>query len=404
MREDSARRWLLGVSVAVNLGLLGFFKYFDFFVTNLREAFTLMGAPINLGTLEILLPVGISFYTFQTLSYTIDIYRGKIAPTRDPVSFFAFVAFFPQLVAGPIERASNLLPQFQRSRTFDLEDGKDGLRQILLGLFKKVVIADTCGLAVDDIFGNYGTHSSGTLALGLFYFSFQVYGDFSGYSDIAIGTARLFGFRLMKNFAYPYFSRDMAELWRRWHISLTTWFRDYVYLSLGGSRGTPAATVRNVVIIFVVSGLWHGAAWTYVLWGALHALYVAPLVATGLHRRNTGPVAPDRALPSIRELVAIMSTFALMSISWILFRSASLPDALAYTERLGALQLFPLMHLQYLPLVALLTGWEWFQRHREHALEIGRFPLPLRWLIYCIATWLILYYFGEERAFIYFQF
>ncbi|MBN1987260.1 MAG: MBOAT family protein, partial [Prolixibacteraceae bacterium] len=274
------RKILLLISIVVNLGFLGFFKYFNFFTESFARAFTLFGKTIEPTTLNIILPVGISFYTFQTLSYSIDIYKRKIEPTNDVVSFFAFVSFFPQLVAGPIERAAHLLPQFYTKRTFEYTKAFDGVKQIFWGLFKKMVIADNCALIVNQIFDNYTNYSGSTLLLGTFFFAFQIYGDFSGYTDIAIGTARLFGFELKQNFAYPYFSRDIAEFWRRWHISLTSWFRDYLYIPLGGSRGGTWMKIRNTFIVFLVSGLWHGANWTFIVWGIFNAVLFLPLLLT----------------------------------------------------------------------------------------------------------------------------
>ena len=281
------RKTLLWMSILVNLGFLGFFKYYNFFAENFVAAFTFFGADIQPNTLDIILPVGISFYTFQTMSYTIDVYRKNLKPTNDFVAFSAFVSFFPQLVAGPIERATNLLPQFYQKRKFDYAQAVDGMRQILWGLFKKVVIADNCAVYANEIFNNSADYNGSTLLLGAIFFTFQIYGDFSGYSDIAIGTARLFGFNLMQNFAFPYFSRDIAEFWRRWHISLSTWFRDYVYIPLGGSRGGTLMKVRNTFIIFIVSGFWHGANWTFIIWGALNAVYFLPLLLTKRNRKNT---------------------------------------------------------------------------------------------------------------------
>ncbi len=292
------RKQLLFLSLAVNLGLLGFFKYYNFFIDNFTIAFTFFGGAIQPNTLSIILPVGISFYTFQTLSYTIDIYRKKIEPTKDFLGFAAFVSFFPQLVAGPIERASNLLPQFHKKREFDKDEAIIGVKQIIWGLFKKVVIADNCAQFANEIFANHASFSSVTLILGVIYFSFQIYCDFSGYSDIAIGTARLFNFKLMVNFRYPYFSRDIAEFWRRWHISLTTWFRDYVYIPLGGSRVTRGKQIRNVFIVFIVSGFWHGANWTFIVWGAINALFFIPLLLSNRNRTNTDTIAYNRMLPT----------------------------------------------------------------------------------------------------------
>ncbi|MDG1919389.1 MAG: MBOAT family O-acyltransferase [Schleiferiaceae bacterium] len=326
-QKQSTRKILLWTSIIVNLGFLGFFKYYNFFLDNFIAAFSLFGQEIQPNTLNIILPVGISFYTFQTLSYTIDVYKKKLEPTKDFIAFSAFVCFFPQLVAGPIERATNLLPQFYKKRTFEHDRALDGMRQILWGLFKKIVIADNCAEYANLIFNNYQDYNGGTLLLGAIFFTFQIYGDFSGYSDIAIGTSRLFGFDLKQNFATPYFSRDIAEFWRRWHISLSTWFRDYLYIPLGGSRGGTWMKVRNTFIIFLVSGFWHGANWTFIMWGGLNALYFLPLLLLKRNRTNLGVVAEGRVLPSLRELFQMGITFLLTVVAWVFFRSDSLNQA-----------------------------------------------------------------------------
>ena len=326
------RKFLLTLSLCVNLGFLGFFKYFNFFTESFAAAFTWFGHPIEATRLDIILPVGISFYTFQTLSYTIDIYRKQLQPANNLIDFLTFVSFFPQLVAGPIERATNLLPQFSKERHFDLEKAIDGMRQILWGLFKKVVVADNCAIWVNDIFANYGDYSGSTLLLGAILFAFQIYCDFSGYSDIAIGVARLFGFNLMRNFAFPYFSRDIAEFWRRWHISLSTWFRDYLYIPLGGSRGGTSMKVRNTFAIFLVSGFWHGASWTFLVWGLLNALYFLPLLLLKQNRKNTNTVAENSWLPSPRECVQMGITFFITVIAWVFFRAENLTDAFLYLQ------------------------------------------------------------------------
>ena len=326
----SKRKILLWISILANIGFLGFFKYYNFFLDNFVTAFTFYGADINANTLNIILPVGISFYTFQTLSYTIDVYKRKLEPTKDFWAFTAFVSFFPQLVAGPIERATNLLPQFYKKRIFNYSKAVDGLRQILWGLFKKIVIADSAAQIADEIFNYSSAYSGSTLLLGALFFSFQIYGDFSGYSDIAIGTSRLFGFNLKQNFAFPYFSRDIAEFWRRWHISLSTWFRDYLYIPLGGSRGGIWIKIRNTFIIFIVSGFWHGADWTFIVWGALNALYFMPLLLLNKNRVNTDTVAQGRHLPSTREFFQITITFSLTVFAWIFFRAENMFHAVGY--------------------------------------------------------------------------
>ena len=326
IRSSTAKRWL-GVSLVVNLGLLGYFKYANFFIDNWVEAWGAVGVHMDPWSLKVILPVGISFYTFQTLSYSIDIYRRKLNPTRDLIEFAAFVSFFPQLVAGPIERASALLPQIASRRKFEYEEGVSGLRLILWGMFKKVVVADTCAIYVNDIFANYTEYSGPTLMMGAVFFSFQIYGDFSGYSDIAIGTARLFGIKLMTNFKTPYFSRDIAEFWRRWHISLSTWFRDYLYIPLGGSRVGKWKAVRNTFVIFLVSGFWHGANWTFIAWGVIHALMFLPLLLSGTNRRHVDEI---QGLPTIPVLRKTLTTFFAVTVAWIFFRAESIVDAMEY--------------------------------------------------------------------------
>ncbi|MEL7064432.1 MAG: MBOAT family O-acyltransferase, partial [Bacteroidota bacterium] len=333
--DERKRKLLLYASLTLNLGILGFFKYFNFFVDSFIEAFSMFGFELSPRTLNIILPVGISFYTFQTLSYTIDIYRKKLIPTENPISFFAFVSFFPQLVAGPIERATHLVPQFQKARQFDVKLAMDGGRQILWGFFKKVVIADSCAPIVNEIFGNHAEMDTAYLLLGAVYFAFQIYGDFSGYSDIAIGTARLFGFDLMQNFNMPYFSRDIGEFWRRWHISLSTWFRDYVYIPLGGSYGNKWTRIRNIIITFTVSGFWHGANWTFIVWGFLNGLYYLPLMLVDRQAANKGKVvAEGKWLPNIREIGQIGVTFFFTIIAWVFFRAESISHAVSYLYRM----------------------------------------------------------------------
>lgn len=416
-KEEDARKrkLLLWASIAVNLGLLGFFKYFNFFAASFADAFTLFGLPIQAASLRIVLPVGISFYTFQTMSYSIDCYRRDLEPTRDFVAFMAYVSFFPQLVAGPIERATNLLPQFYEKREFDYAKAMDGARQILWGLFKKIVIADRCAAHANIIFDEWGSFSGSTLALGAVFFAFQIYGDFSGYSDIAIGTSRLFGFRLMKNFSFPYFSRDIAEFWRRWHISLSTWFRDYLYVPLGGSRGGLWQRVRNTFVIFLVSGFWHGANWTFLAWGALNALYFMPLLLSDKNRRNIGIVAAGRTLPRPRELLQMAGTFCLTTLGWIFFRAESIGAAFGYLGRIFSRSLFTVPFFpdrrgafDTLLLLAVFAVIEWLGREGEYALErLASWRLrPLRWLA-AYALVLGIYWFGnfgQQIEFIYFQF
>ncbi|QIE60628.1 MBOAT family protein [Rasiella rasia] len=329
LKEANARKrkLLVSVSILVNLGLLGFFKYYNFFLDTFVDSFSFFGTSISIDRLDIILPVGISFYTFQTLSYTIDVYRKKITSPSSFLNFAAYVSFFPQLVAGPIERATKLLPQFSKERIFRASYALSGLDLMIWGLFKKVVIADNCAFFVNQIFDNPGAYSSAELATGAVLFGFQIYGDFSGYSDIAIGTARLFGFDLMLNFKFPYFSRDIAEFWRRWHISLSTWFRDYLYIPLGGSRGTLGFQIRNVFIVFVVSGFWHGASWNFIIWGAIHAILFLPLL---IAKKNRSNLNFNRF--SIKSVFNIVGTFMLVNIAWIFFRADTLQIAYNYIK------------------------------------------------------------------------
>jgi len=410
-RADSpvCRKLLLWTSVGVNLGLLGFFKYCNFFVDSFAGAFSFFGHEISAPSLNVVLPVGISFYTLQTLSYTIDVYRRKLEPTRDFLAFSAFVSFFPQLVAGPIERATHLLPQFARGRTFNYAAAVDGLRQILWGLFTKVVIADNCAVCANAIFNHSDDYSGSTLIAGALFFSFQVYGDFAGYSNIAIGTAKLFGFDLMRNFAYPYFSRDIAEFWRRWHISLSTWFRDYLYIPLGGSRGGAFKSVRNVFAVFLISGLWHGANWTCLAWGALNAIYFLPLLLSNRNRNHTDTVAREKPLPTIHQLVSMSLTFSLTTFAWIFFRAESIGHAIQYVMGIFSMSLFQrpeVLPPDVVAVTAIFVLLEWRGREQSYAIaDLGfRWPRPLRWAMYyglCIAIAAMA---GEQQQFIYFQF
>ena len=411
--KQTHRKWLLFASLFLNLGLLAFFKYFNFFLDSFVDSFQFFGQDLSIDRLKIILPVGISFYTFQTLSYTIDVYRRKLEPTTDLIAFFAFVSFFPQLVAGPIERATNLLPQFLKSRSFNYHHAVDGLRQILWGLFKKVVIADNCAFFVDQIFSNSDQLSGSTLLIGAVLFSFQIYGDFSGYSDIAIGTSRLFGFNLMKNFAFPYFSRDIGEFWRRWHISLSTWFRDYLYIPLGGSRGSKWFNIRNIFIVFIVSGFWHGANWTFLAWGFLNALYFLPLFLLNRNRMHLGEIDPNRTLPRLKTFLQISVTFGLTVFAWIFFRAASISHAVQYIQDLFSMSLFSVPSIQgkqqFLFLTMFLIGfifYEWKGRNDEYAIErLGmQWARPVRWLFYYILGFMVFYHSGADVDFIYFQF
>jgi D-alanyl-lipoteichoic acid acyltransferase DltB (MBOAT superfamily) len=411
--RNSQRKTLLFLSLFLNLGFLFYFKYYNFFLDSFVQSFTFFGHSFDARRLDVILPVGISFYTFQTLSYSIDVYRRKLEPAKDLVSFLTYVSFFPQLVAGPIERAVNLLPQFYRKRTFNYFQATDGLRQILWGLFKKMVIADNCSMYVIHIFDDYGVYSASTTLLGCVLFAIQIYCDFSGYSDVAIGTARLFGFDLKRNFAFPYFSRDIAEFWRRWHISLSTWFRDYLYIPLGGSKGSLGKKVRNIFIIFIVSGFWHGANWTYITWGALNAVFFLPLLLLNKNRSYLGVVAEGRILPNFTELMQMLTTFAITCLAWIFFRASSVEKAAEIISQLPNKTLFTLPQSfsdTNLPLyavsIALLFTLEWIQRNSEHGLNFAdpEYLKPLKRFFYIFLALFIIYYSGEQKQFTYFQF
>lgn len=486
-------------NIVINLGILAVFKYYDFFVTEFITTFfpeSLQPSLVNSLTLKIILPVGISFYTFQALSYSIDVYRGNIKPTKDIIAFFTFISFFPQLVAGPIERATNLLPQFLQKRTFSYEQGVDGMRQILWGLFKKIVVADNCAMYVDQVWATYDTQSGSTLLLAAILFTFQIYGDFSGYSDIAIGTAKLFGIKLMRNFNNPYFSRDVAEFWRRWHISLTSWFRDYVYIPLGGSRpiiekenntentlhennqennlfeskpkmNNPQSldndsqiiipqsacmqasrqaddqllaanalpdyseknsskisknifsayinnielrkkliVVRNVMIVFLTCGLWHGANWTYLVWGLYNVLLFLPLILLDKSKRyKDAPLA-------WKQLPQMLLTFVLVTIGWIIFRAPSLAEAWDVVCHIcsgtlwSAPYILPMQEMLFLAIgIVVMMGVEWLQRNEDHGLVLdGMNSRLLRHAIYIVLITMILWKGDSGDAFIYFQF
>lgn len=403
----------LWLSVGINLGFLGVFKYYNFFATSFADGLSLLGFNVNMSSLNVILPVGISFYTFHGLSYVLDIYWNRIKPERNFVDYSVFVSFFPLLVAGPIERATHLLPQILKKREFDYSKAVDGLRQILWGLFKKIVIADNCAEYANTIFNNSSDYSGSTLVLGALFFTFQIYCDFSGYSDIALGTARLFGIELLRNFAFPYFSRDIAEFWRRWHISLSSWFRDYLYIPLGGSKGNTWMKIRNTFIIFIVSGFWHGANWTFVVWGALNALYFMPLLLTNKNRSNIEIVAQGRLLPSFKEFFLIIVTFSLTVFAWIFFRANDISHAISYISEIFSSSLFTIPNytgigksFTALMLLAIFILIEWQGREGQYAISnLGlTWKRPYRYALYYAIIIVIIWFGGKEQQFIYFQF
>jgi len=419
LEPDLARRKrILVAALGANLAVLGVFKYFNFFADSLAIVASTLGLDLNLTTLRILLPVGISFYTFQTMSYTIDIYRGKFRPRHDVIEYLAFVSFFPQLVAGPIERATSLLPQFHTARAFSPADAREGGRLILWGLAKKMVLADNLGALVNNAYTAPAAVTAAELALATVAFAFQIYCDFSAYSDIAVGTAKLFGIRLTRNFAYPYFSQSISEFWRRWHISLSSWLRDYVFFPLGGSRAAPPRVARNLLLTALVSGLWHGAAWHFVLWGALHGTYlVAGRMLRKGGRKAEHPETPggERLIPGLPTLLRMGFTFLLVCLGWVLFRADNLGDAALIYQRIALGLLTPEFYtglvsvaaqdrLTLIPL-ALFVGVEWISRRNWNALAVIRAPGFVRWATYTALFWAVVIL-GTRRTeeFIYFRF
>tara|TARA_R110002033_G_scaffold143840_2_gene181944 strand:- start:16099 stop:17526 length:1428 start_codon:yes stop_codon:yes gene_type:complete len=404
--KKTHKKIYLSLSLLMNFGFLGFFKYFNFFADSLIDLFNIVGFEADYITLHIILPVGISFYTFQTVSYTIDVYRNKIEPSNSIVQFFTYVSFFPQLVAGPIERATNLLPQFQKKRVFSYDKAADGMRQMLWGLFKKVVVADNCGVFVDQAFADPSSSSSGELFVGMIFFAFQLYGDFAGYSDIAIGSARLFGFDLKQNFAFPYFARDIAEFYRRWHMSLTNWFKDYVYFPLGGSRRGLKISIRNVFIIYLISGFWHGANWTFIFWGFLNALYYVPLMLWKKNRKNLEIVAANSMFPTIREFYAILETFIVTCFIRVFFRANSIEEAFIYIKRIFSFEGDSWRNLDKISISVIIVMLivEWINRTKQHGLSIENRPTIIRWGTYISIFMMILFFGKASDSFIYFQF
>ena len=403
--------FISGANIFINLLILGIFKYYNFFAENLSALFAGIGYEVDWATLNIVLPVGISFYTFQALSYSIDVYRGRIGASHDVIEFFAYISFFPQLVAGPIERATNLLPQFQKDRRFDYSAAVDGCRQMLWGFFKKIVIADNLAFVVNHYWSKFAEYNGLSLFVLAVLFAFQIYCDFSGYSDIAIGCARLFGIDLKRNFNVPYLSRNLSEFWRRWHISLMTWFRDYVYFPLGGSRVAKWKIVRNTFIVFLISGLWHGANWTFVCWGVYQAVIISFYIILGINTKTNEIANDGKWLPSVKDGLGMLFTFVLVVIGWIFFRSENMGQAFAYLSHMGT-QLFSDFGLAFGKKQLLMCGGlmmiEWLQRSKQHVLQFSDckiFDIRLvRWILYYMLIVVIAMNLGKEQTFIYFQF
>ena len=407
-KSIKSRKFWFWLSIIVNLGFLGVFKYYDFFATSMANMIGSLGFNANPLLLKLILPVGISFYTFHGLSYVIDIYYKRISAERNFIDYSLFVSYFPLLVAGPIERATHLLPQVKKVRKFDFEQAKSGVYQILWGLFKKVVIADTCATYANAIFDNFQNMNSFSLLLGAFYFAFQIYGDFSGYSDIALGVSKLFGIELLRNFNFPYFSRDIAEFWRRWHISLSSWFRDYVYIPLGGSKGSKTKQIRNVFIIFLLSGFWHGANWTFLAWGAINAMFFLPLLLLKKNRSNLDSVSIELSLNSLKVISQIVFTFIITCFAWIFFRSPSIGSAVNYIERIFTQGEFAEQYLknerynyEILILIVSFIAIEWINRNKIEPLSGKNSWIKVA---LCLIGIVVLGVFSDYKSFIYFQF
>lgn len=412
-KTSTQKKYWLYISVVINVGFLAVFKYYNFFANELVELLQLFGLTITLSSLQIILPVGISFYTFHGLSYVLDIYKNKIKPEKNFITYSLFVSFFPLLVAGPIERATHLLPQLTVARKFNYSLAVDGLRQIFWGLFAKVVIADTCANFANYAFEQSNINGS-TAFLGAVFFAFQIYGDFAGYSNIALGTAKLLGIELLQNFSFPYFSRNIAEFWKRWHISLSSWFKDYLYIPLGGNANGKLKTIRNVFIVFLVSGFWHGANYTFIVWGALHGLFFVALLVTNKHKTHKTIVAPQSLLPTLKEAIQILTTFGLVVFAWVFFRANNLHHALTYLQIIFNESLFSFPKFKIESSLVVATGLvlffllvEWIGRKGTYALQtlFTNQPIWIRYFGYYTLVILILG-FGNKasKAFIYFQF
>ena len=406
----SSQRFWLTANIVIDIGTLAVFKYYNFFVGSFADLFGLQN---SIHSLKIVLPLGISFFTFQAIAYVVDVYKHKIEPTNF-VDCLLYIGFFPKLLSGPIERPTHLIPQIQNPRTFEYDLAADGMRQILWGLFKKIVVADTCAIFVNKAWETYDTQTGSTLMLAAILYTIQIYGDFSGYSDMAIGTAKLFGFRFRDNFLYPYFSRNMNEFWRRWHISLNTWFVDYVYIPLGGSRNGKWHTIRNIMIVFLLSGLWHGADWSFVAWGAYHGLLLVILILLNRNTKYEQVVAYEKWYLSFKEFGQMLIVFLLATIGWVLFRAPSMADAWQYLSGMMQLGTLKASYRFFMPnellvypvnvLIVIMLVVEWIQRKKQHGLQMNIKQWYIRYPIYLALIGMILYFSNSASTFIYFQF
>lgn len=401
--EKNPNRIFLYIGVFLSLIFLGFFKYYNFFIENFIKAYSIFGGKLKVETLQLILPLGISYYTFKNVGYLLDVFYGRIVASKKIVHYSLYISFFPQIVAGPIERATNLLPQFQKERPFDFKQSTDGLKLILWGLFKKVVIADTCVSYVNDIFGNYSSYPGSVLVLGVFYFAFQIYADFSGYSDIAMGVCKLLGFETTQNFNYPFISKNITEFWRRWHISLSSWFNDYVFTPLFTAFRNWGNIAMYVAIVFtfILSGLWHGDSWHYVLFGLINGVVIA-LEAKFKKKRKK---IQSKINSVLYANLSMGLTFLFTLFTFTIFKADNIPMAFDYFNRVFSMSFFEIPgKLAYLPIIFVLVIWEWIQRKKEHPLDFIKLPVYVRWIIYIVLSFSVFYYLGQEQEFYYFKF
>jgi len=408
--KEKSQQGFFWLGIAFNVGVLGYFKYFNFFYDGFADLFNLFGANLNHSSLHLILPLGISFFTFQTLGYIIDIYNGETKPCRDPLIFLTYVTYFPKIISGPIERAQRFIPQIEKKRIFDFSLAKNGLQQILWGLFAKVVIADNCATMVNEIFANYEVKTGSILLIGSYLYIVQIYCDFSGYSNIAIGVSKLLGIKLMMNFATPFFSTNISEYWKKWHISLTSWMMDYVFtpLSFLLRRYRNAGLLISIITTFIIVGLWHGANWTFIIFGLLQGIYFIPLVLRGTLNKSSVNMN-DKKYPSLGELLKMMGLFTLMMLTAIFFRADNVSQAFQYISQIFSLSLFDKPDLKafifIIPVIILFFIFEWMNRDKEHALEFNSNKTYVKWSLYIILGFvIILSYNDNPNTFIYLQF
>jgi len=404
MGDEKKGAALSATGIVLGAGLLLYFKYLNFFITSFTGMFESFGFQTNVSTFNILLPLGISFFTFRLISYAIEVNRGNIAPVRNIVTFGTYVAFFPCLLSGPIDRPQKFIPQLEKKRPFSYDMAVDGLRQILWGMFKKMVIADNLATIIHGIWSGYATESGSTLLLGAIFYSFQIYADFSGYSDMAIGVAKVLGFEVARNFNYPYFARNVSEFWRKWHMSLTSWFTDYIYIPLGGNRCSKGRQFFNTMVVFTICGFWHGANWTFVLWGAYNGLLFLPLILRK-KKKLSKVVAEGKWLPNLQETLNMLGTFVLVTFGWILFKATNVGEAFDYMARIFSPSLFSVPQQKIgLLYVLVLVASEWAGRRKEYVVCVANLRWQYRWVLYFVLFLSIFILSGKVETFIYAKF